>query len=55
MLHVDPEEFPIFEPIQRLFARGLSFGSGHEAVELLAERRLRLDERGVAVVLQEGQ
>ena len=55
MLHIDAKEFLVLESIQRLFARLLRFGFGHQAVEFLAERRLRLDERRVAVVLQERQ
>ena len=55
MFHVDPEEFLVLESVQGFFARLVGFGFGHQAVELFPQRRLRLDQRGVAVILQERQ
>ena len=55
VFHVDPEQLAIFEPVQRLLPRLVGFGPGHQPIQFLPERRARLDEGRVPVVLQERQ
>ena len=55
VFHVDAEQFLILEAVQRLLPPSVIFGSFHDAVELLAECRLRLDEGRITIVLKQRQ
>ena len=56
VFHVDPEQFLILEAgSSASFAGLVGLSAVHEAVEFLPQRRLRFDERGIAVMLEERQ
>lgn len=55
VFHVDAEQLLILEPVQGFFSGLVGLGLVHELVEFLPQRGLRLDERGIAVMLQQRQ
>ena len=55
VFHVDPEEFLVLEAIEGLFARRIGLDLGDDAVQLLSQGDLGLDEWGVPIIFQQRQ
>ena len=55
VFHVDTEQFLILEAIQCVLPSSVILGSFHDAVERLAERRARRDERRFTIVVKQRQ
>ena len=55
VLHVDAEEFLVLEAIEGLFARRIGLDLGDDAVQLLSQGDLGLDEWGVPIIFQQRQ